>query len=348
VQHERLLCCHCLVPVGLAEEHVRDVAPDLHESDELRSALLEASEEAQGLCMEVAGSCPGCDARFCSRCVARDALATHALPCAGVSALRDRWSKLAASPRFRLFVQGVGLVSQAGSGRTAAVAAAIETLCRPALPSDDNTLASAVWETELAEPLALLHCALVRERLERAAQEETAMETSAAITRITQWCTPRFYRSFERRIATNAHGLRFTSPAGTVLAAAVAACPTLSAETQDTVFWAVAGVGEECRLPFYCASAVFATASALNHSCNPSAEVVSCGRAELQLRTTRAVRAGEELSIAYISRSDRAMHSVQGEGAGATIRAELEERYGFVCTCEICVKEEVCKDQSTT
>ena len=268
VRHEALLCRQCLAPLGRPADHVRAVAPELLESDELRP-LADVSE-ARELCVAAAGSCARCDARFCGECVARDAQAAHV--CAGVGAVRDRWPKLGSAPRFRLFVKALGLVTSAGEG-AAAAAAAIETLCRPALPSDGNTLAVAAFEAELAEPLAQLHCALARERLARAAADlatETALETSAAIARMATWCTPTGYRNFERRVATNAHGLRFTSPAGSVLAAAIAASPTLSAAAQETVLWAVAGVGDECELPFYCATALFATASALNHSCRPS------------------------------------------------------------------------------
>lgn len=279
VRHEGLLCRACLSPLGLAADHVRAAAPDLLESDELRPALV--SNEAQELCVAVASSCARCDARYCGSCVGRDAQKSHA--CAGLSALRDRWPKLVASPRFRLFVQALGRVVHGGED-AAAVAAAIESLCHPVLPGDGNALASAAMEAELAEPLALLHCALVRERLNEAQEGETAMETSAALGLVAAWCNPTGYRNFERRVATNAHGLRFASPASAVLVAAMAACPTLSAAAQDCVMWAVAGVGDDCELPFYCATAVFAQASALNHSCNPSAEVLSCERAELRMR----------------------------------------------------------------
>jgi hypothetical protein len=49
---------------------------------------------------------------------------------------------------------------------------------------------------------------------------------------------------------------------------------------------------------------------------------------------------GEELSLAYISRAQRALHATPTgrDGGGAAIRAELLERYGFVCDCDICAK----------
>lgn len=332
VKDEDLLCRQCLAPLGEPADHVQVVAPDILESEELRSAL--ENEGAERLCAPIGGSCTRCGARFCADCVAWSAQATHT--CAAMSALREGWPKLVASPRFRLFVQGLGLVSH-NEPRNVSVVAAIDTLCQPVLPGDENAKASATMDSELAEPLALLHCATVQERLAWAHEcGEAPVDTSAAVARITQWCTVTGYRKFERRIATNAHGLRCASPAGSVLAAAIAACPTLSAAANETVLWAVAGVGLECELPFYCATAIFAQASALNHSCVPSVEVVSSERAELQLRTTRSVVTGDELSLAYISRTQRAHCGMANDSSATGIRAELLERYGFVCRCALC------------
>ena len=334
VRHEALLCRGCLAPLGLPADHVRAAAPELLDcEEELRSAL--EDPKAQRLCAAEGGSCGCCGARFCSGCVGA-AQATHA--CAGTVALRERWPKLAAAPRFRLFVQALSLVTQVGD-HAAAAAAAIDTLCRPALPADDNAAATAAWEAEMAEPLAVLHCALARERLERARPPETAVQTSAALALISEWCSVRGYRGFERRVATNAHGLRFASPASDVLVAAMAAAPSLSPAAQEAVCWAVAGVGEETQLPFYVATAVCAQGSACNHSCDPSAEVLASTWPELRLRTTRALRRGEELTIAYVSRQQRSLHVAPGkEGVGAAVRAELLERYGFVCGCELCAR----------
>jgi hypothetical protein len=319
---------------------VRHVAPDLLECADLTPSL--ECAEAQALCAAAAASCECCDAQFCNTCFAdSDAFVAHGSICAAQEVLRSRWPKIVATPRFRLFLKALGVAVMQSGNEPTAVVDGIRNLCCPRLPADNLARARAAWRAEMTDPLATLHCALVRRRL-AGADQEPAARTSAAITELTEWCSIDGYLAFERRVATNAHGLRFSSPAASVLANAVAASAAdeLSPSAEDALLWAVAGVGNECELPFYSATAIFAQASALNHSCDPSVEVVSCTRAELRLRTTRALRVGDELSLAYISREQRALHAAPRgrDGGRAAIRAELLERYGFLCDCEVCAK----------
>jgi hypothetical protein len=310
-----LLCRCCLAPLGDPAEHVSALFP----------ALLGLGVELGGakmLCAVEGRGCERCGARFCGAegCQA-ERRTGHAIVCAGLEGVRRSWPQLATSPRFRMFAQALGR-----PGTDDAVAA----LCQPALPDDENTTAVEAMEAALAAPLACLRrCALhnAAAAMAPAAQGKRLVEVQS---RIAARCTPEGYRSFERRVATNAHGLRISSPAGAALAFLVEILPSLDEVAQRTIAAAVASVSGE--LPTYCVTAVFAQASSLNHSCDPSVEVVSGGaRAEMQLRATRALRRGSELSIAYVLRR-------HAEG-GQRVRTELYERYGFSCECSVCLQE---------
>eukprot|EP01052_Picozoa_sp_SAG31_P068835 SAG31_NODE_27645_length_422_cov_1.421053_1_plen_72_part_10 len=65
-------------------------------------------------------------------------------------------------------------------------------------------------------------------------------------------------------------GVRVSSPAGMVLASL---CQEESQQNSATLFKAVKAV--DGVLPFYAVTAIFCAASALNHSCVPTVEVVS-------------------------------------------------------------------------
>ena len=226
--------------------------------------------------------------------------------CPALFRVCEHWPRLAASPRFRLFLCALAETLAKPDGEIARV---IGELCRPQLPSDDDVGSATAIAQELQPALAAL----------------------AELAGAQSCCSVEQYRDFERRVATNAHGLRLRSPAADALAAAVEAAPSLSPSALRAVGSAVAAVGGE--LPFYTGTALFARGSALNHSCRPSAEAISSGIAELRLRTTRHVRAGDELTIAYIARSG------EGDAAGTEVRAGLLEQYGFRCDCTLCASE---------
>ncbi|XRB23107.1 SET domain-containing protein [Pseudoscourfieldia marina] len=85
-------------------------------------------------------------------------------------------------------------------------------------------------------------------------------------------------------------------------------------------------------------SALYLLSSMLNHACGaPDANVEfaflcgedGCGRGgDLTLLATRDIRAGEELRVSYVSAEDVPVKS--------TRRAQLLERYGFMCSCSTC------------
>lgn len=76
-------------------------------------------------------------------------------------------------------------------------------------------------------------------------------------------------------------------------------------------------------------TALYGTASLVNHSCEPNLDVIVGPEAQLSLRARRAIRQGEDLSIAYL---DCALPV-------AARRARLQHGYGFTCDCALCVKE---------
>lgn len=82
-------------------------------------------------------------------------------------------------------------------------------------------------------------------------------------------------------------------------------------------------------LPFVDAEikGVFPLHAMLNHSCRPNAVYVSLpGTTSMCLKTLRAVQAGEELTVSYIS-------NFLPVGLRQKI---LSDRYGFSCCCELC------------
>ena len=84
-------------------------------------------------------------------------------------------------------------------------------------------------------------------------------------------------------------------------------------------------------LPFYAVTAIFCAASALNHSCVPTVEVVSGQRGgEMHLRSKMALHQGAELTLAYVDSTI----------ARADVRTVLRDQYGFKCTCDLCTQEE--------
>lgn len=71
--------------------------------------------------------------------------------------------------------------------------------------------------------------------------------------------------------------------------------------------------------------------SMFNHSCNPNVQWTSAagaGAGTVVFKTTRAVEAGEELRISYVS-------------AGMPVQERQEQlmKWGFVCRCTACVEE---------
>ena len=264
-----LLCHFCLAPLDPVDDHIGAVTPSLVRQGTAAPAALLDGAAAQ-LCSAVEGcGCRICGARICRaeecqqekrRAAAGSGEGCGASGCCpALVAWREKWPRMAASPRCRLFL--LALSRAIRPGPEVFVAAVIDTLCQPSLPEDnEQQTAHARMELELVEPLATLHSIMLSVWV---SQLQSASDRSPAQL-LDAWCTPKGYRSFERRIATNAHGLRLRSPVGAALASAIAAAPTLDSAGQHDVAVAVAAVDGE--LPFYSATAVFAVASALNHS----------------------------------------------------------------------------------
>jgi len=79
-------------------------------------------------------------------------------------------------------------------------------------------------------------------------------------------------------------------------------------------------------------------ATQLNHSCTPSARPsFDNGTAELHLIASRALKCGDELTIAYVDVSQQEGESVVD--ARRRRRIELARGWRFACTCERCAKE---------
>ncbi|KAG6334866.1 hypothetical protein ID866_4226 [Astraeus odoratus] len=82
----------------------------------------------------------------------------------------------------------------------------------------------------------------------------------------------------------------------------------------------------------------YAVSSYLNHSCNPSTRPsFNNGTAQLHLIANRALKAGDELTVAYVDVSQK-----EGEGitdARRRRRMEVVRGWRFPCTCERCANE---------
>ena len=78
----------------------------------------------------------------------------------------------------------------------------------------------------------------------------------------------------------------------------------------------------------------------LSHSCDPSARIsFGDGTNELELVTTRPIKKGDELTIAWV---DVTQHTDEtSEQARRRRRVELARGWKFKCECERCVSEVV-------
>eukprot|EP00755_Sulcionema_specki_P006115 Sspe_Gene.489::Locus_167_Transcript_1_1_Confidence_1.000_Length_1702::g.489::m.489 len=98
-----------------------------------------------------------------------------------------------------------------------------------------------------------------------------------------------------------------------------------------------AGQGMQAIEHLKVAKGVFAVASLINHSCDPTAFInfgsspADAGR-RIQIRVVRNLVAGEEITISYGPTKNK-IHSA------ATRRKGLREQYHFDCQCECCAKE---------
>ena len=77
---------------------------------------------------------------------------------------------------------------------------------------------------------------------------------------------------------------------------------------------------------------VYLAASMLNHSCAPTCEMTRASVCEV--RTTRSVQEGEELTISYIDESLPRSHRIK----------HLRSHYHFECVCPKCTAEDKTKE----
>ena len=75
----------------------------------------------------------------------------------------------------------------------------------------------------------------------------------------------------------------------------------------------------------------------LTHSCDPSARTFFDGTSELNLIATRALKAGDEVTVAYVDVTRHDGESVQE--CRRRRRMELVRGWAFACTCSRCVSE---------
>jgi hypothetical protein len=66
----------------------------------------------------------------------------------------------------------------------------------------------------------------------------------------------------------------------------------------------------------------------MNHSCKPSVQKSSDDYVEAEVRALRDIKAGEEITVSYISTSDLGTKAERAE--------KLRRSWGFECHCEIC------------
>jgi len=77
--------------------------------------------------------------------------------------------------------------------------------------------------------------------------------------------------------------------------------------------------------------------SYLSHSCDPSARPFFDGTSELHLIATRALKAGDQVTVAYVDVTQRDDESVQD--CRRRRRMELARGWAFACTCSRCASE---------
>ncbi|KAG2155104.1 uncharacterized protein EDB93DRAFT_1239374 [Suillus bovinus] len=92
------------------------------------------------------------------------------------------------------------------------------------------------------------------------------------------------------------------------------------------------GTSKQIGTGFYAVSAY------ISHNCAPSAKpVFPTGTAQLQLMATRALKKGDEISVAYVDVSQHPGETL--EVARRRRRMELARGWRFACTCKRCAEE---------
>jgi len=76
----------------------------------------------------------------------------------------------------------------------------------------------------------------------------------------------------------------------------------------------------------------------ISHNCAPSAKpVFSAGTAQLHLTATRALKKGDEITVAYVDVSQYSGETL--EAARRRRRTELARGWRFACSCKRCAEE---------
>lgn len=82
----------------------------------------------------------------------------------------------------------------------------------------------------------------------------------------------------------------------------------------------------------------YAVSSYISHNCAPSAKpVFATGTAQLHLTATRALKKGDEISVAYVDVSQHSGETL--EVARRRRRTELARGWRFACSCKRCAEE---------
>ena len=76
--------------------------------------------------------------------------------------------------------------------------------------------------------------------------------------------------------------------------------------------------------------------SRINHSCCPNSEPENWSEGEMAIRATSKILEGQEITISYLEPMKNFNE-----------RQESCQRFGFVCSCEVCQDEEINKDDET-
>lgn len=318
------VCARCARCVGPLLGHLRRAAPGLQPCDV--PVLPLGIEGGPAAPWELPGPLPcrcaagGCTAVYCDGCEERAWAEGHSVLCVGPagpgSPLRALLGSLfwAGSVWLRLYARHAARLS-------------LDPSCSPVWEAFGRGPAR-TEETEVLRDACGAWVEPLRTHI-TAALAPTGAALPLAAARV---LTPDGFLDFYRLARANAQALRVEAPTAPLLCHLLGAGPPPGAEALVAHVLQACGGDAAGIPPAGLASGLFVHHSRLNHSCINNAAVVAPAAGEggrVRVVATRAIAAGEEVTISYLSQAAAAADREER-------RRELRDAFHFDCLCAVC------------
>lgn len=317
--YQYLACQHCMRPLETAEANAQRLAND-------RSITLPYPE----LCITLPWlgrhtKCPECSAKYCSEdCRAEASAKYHSLICKlnlpangqPISELIETWKKMHYPPEtssLMLVIKIFAMYKQATDKP--------QFLAR----LDDFQQTAGDEELNLFHKLLGPKFASQLEELHKAVLQLFSGDPDLQL-----WLTPQGFKTLFILIGTNGQGVGTTSVGEWAKRVGLKEEPALDKAIDDLYMKMDDFSGQFLNVE---GSALYSVQSKINHSCEPSCEIIFPeSNHVLQVTALRDIQQGEEVSISYLDECvlARSRHSRQ---------KVLRENYMFICQCTKCMAE---------